>query len=527
MGQWQTLRQVGLNLIWGTILGIGMVAYLLIPLAAEAPLISRSEATYDFFKSYHVLTLRHLLTFLYPEALGSPLAGDYIRKELWEDVGYFGLMPFILAIVGAIWGWHRRSHTRFLAVSFLLSLILTMDSPLLRFLYKVLPGFHLFRCPSRFLFLTAFFGITLAGIGLEETMGRVSKRYRRPLVASIIAGFLLLIVSGEGIFYARRYLNTVPHQRVLPTTAYQEFLSSDTTIFRVATLYRPTVNYGWAASMGLQMIGGYDPFNFNHYQAYFDLLKRGTIRPQASARVWTDLTRISRGDLLDALNVKYLISPRPLKVRAKRFELVGHWRDQPVFVFYLGMKRSDIYIYRNSQFLPRAFWINELVEAEDERHMIVQMKQRQLNDTAIILGPTNKSFSCSTSHDDQVEVLGASGGHLKLQTQNRAPRFLVISEVWHPGWRAFIDGDHLRLHRTNLALMGAWIPPGRHLVKLDFRPCYWPVAIGISAVSGSVFLFLLVSLCRQCRQTTPKSMELPTLQANESSKAENKPAFDA
>jgi hypothetical protein len=369
-----------------------------------------------------------------------------------------------------------------------------MDSPLLRFLYNVLPGFHLFRCPSRFLFLTAFFGITLAGIGLEETMARVGKRYRRPLVAAVIAGIVLLIVSGEGIFYARRYLNTVPHQRVLPTTAYQEFLSSDTTIFRVATLYRPTVNYGWAASMGLQMIGGYDPFNFNHYQAYFDLLKRGTIRPQASARVWTDLTRISRGDLLDALNVKYLISPRPLKVRGKRFELVGHWEDQPLFVFYGGMRRSDIYAYRNNHFLPRAFWVNDLVEVENKQEMLTLMKRKRLSHTAIILGSKQMSFSFSDSPEDQVVVLGASGGCLALETQNRTRRFLAISEVWHPGWRGFIDGEELQLHRTNIALMGAWIPPGDHKLELSFRPLYWHLGVVISLVSLGVFLVLLSAI---------------------------------
>jgi hypothetical protein len=231
--------------------------------------------------------------------------------ELWEDVGYFGIIELARAIVGAVWGWGRRSHTRFLVGSFLLSLIMTVDSPLLRFLYNVLPGFQLFHCPSRFLFLTAFFGIVLAGIGLEETIARVRKRYSWPLLAPVFTGLLLLLVSTEGIFYARRYLTTVPHQQVLPVTAYQRFLASDSTVFRVATLNRPTVNYGWAASMNLQIIGGYDPYNFSHYQEYFDLLQWGAIRSK-EASMWTDLVRISRTDLLDALNVKYLVSPVPL-----------------------------------------------------------------------------------------------------------------------------------------------------------------------------------------------------------------------
>ncbi len=502
-GQSRTLRQVALRLLWGAMLGTGLVAYLLIPLAGEAPLISRAEASYTHFLSNNVLTLPHLLTFLHPEAVGSPLDGSYPRAELefWENVGYFGLLQVILAILGAVWGWRRHSHTRFFVISFLISIAAAMDSLLLRLFYNVLPGFKLFHCPSRFLFLTAFFGITLAGIGLEETISRLRKRCRWPLLAPVFTGLLLLVISGEGIFYVHRYLTNVRHQEVIPTTDYQKFLASDDTIFRIATRHRAAVNYGWAASMDLQMISGYDPYNFTHYQSYCDLLEWGEIRPR-EARTWTDLTRLSRGDLLDALNVKYLVSPWPETGHGGRFEQVGHWENQPIFEFYYGMGRSDIYIYRNNHFLPRAFWVNELVEVEDEEQMIALMKRKQITHTAIILGTTQRLFSCSISHEDQVEVLEASGGYLALQTQNLARRFLTISEIWHPGWRAFIDGEELELHRTDVALMGAWIPPGKHRIELRFHPVYWRAAVVITAVSGAIFLFLFSVLWLRRRQVT-------------------------
>ena len=122
------------------------------------------------------------------------------------------------------------------------------------------------------------------------------------------------------------------------------------------------------------------------------------------------------------------------------------------------------------------------------------MKRKRLSHTAIILGANQGVISGSMSPGDKVEVLGASGGYLTLQTQNRTRRFLVISEVWHPGWRAFIDGDELQLHRTNVALMGAWIPPGDHKLELSFRPVYWHLGVVISLVSLGVFLVLLSAI---------------------------------
>jgi uncharacterized membrane protein YfhO len=155
--------------------------------------------------------------------------------------------------------------------------------------------------------------------------------------------------------------------------------------------------------------------------------------------------------------------------------------------------------------------VNDLVETENETEMIAQMKRQELTRTAIISGPKNRFISCSASHDDQVEVLEAFGGHLALETQNRARRFLVISEVWHPGWRAHIDGRDIKLYRTDVSLMGAWIPAGKHRVVLRFSPCYWPAAVGISALSGVVFLILLAGLFRKRWQTIPKSRDLKTL----------------
>ncbi len=42
----------------------------------------------------------------------------------------------------------------------------------------------------------------------------------------------------------------------------RDFLARDEDLFRVAPLGRATVNYGWSASMDLQLVTGYDPFNY-------------------------------------------------------------------------------------------------------------------------------------------------------------------------------------------------------------------------------------------------------------------------
>ncbi|MFI5340977.1 MAG: hypothetical protein ACHQ7N_14210 [Candidatus Methylomirabilales bacterium] len=488
-------RQEGRQVVgWaglGGLLAIGMAAYLLLPLVAEMPLISRGQASDAFFHSGHGLGVRHLLTFIYPEALGSPLTGGYPGVEMWEDVAYFGLVPLLLALVGAVLG-RRRRPTGFLVVGFLTSLVLALDTPLLRLPYALLPGFRLFRLPGRLLFLTAFFGIALAGIGLEELLARLHRHRPGTWRPQLVAAAMVLVIAGEGTVYARQYLGTMAQSRVVPTTDYGEFLATDRTLFRAAPVDRMTVTYGWAAAMKLQLISGYEPFNLRHYQQYFRLMQSGQVR-QESAVVWTDLLRVARWDLLDALNVKYLLAPVPLQLPSERFELVAHFRDQPVFVFYEGMARTDVFIYRNKKALPRAFWVERVVPADGEDGARAEIQRSVLENLAVVQGSGARGASVPGSPGDRVTVVGAADGYLAVETESQANRFLVISEIWHPGWHALLDGQELPLHRADLALMGAWLPAGKHRLVLEFRPVHWGVALSLSMLSGAAFLGLLVT----------------------------------
>jgi len=92
-GQRPTARKLGGYVSVASLLALGMSLYLLLPMAAESPLISRAQATRAFLQSPHTVGLPHLLTLFAPEALGTPLDGSYPSVELWEDVAYCGSIP--------------------------------------------------------------------------------------------------------------------------------------------------------------------------------------------------------------------------------------------------------------------------------------------------------------------------------------------------------------------------------------------------------------------------------------------------
>ncbi|MBI5241064.1 MAG: hypothetical protein HY926_11375 [Elusimicrobia bacterium] len=464
----------------GGVLAAGLAGFLLVPLALESGLLSRGRASYEFFLSGHGLTWRHLLTFLHPEALGSPLSGSYPGVELWEDVAYIGLAPLALAAAGLALTW-RQARTRLLAAALLASLALALRSPLQRLLFDAVPGFHLFRLPGRALFLTGWFALALAGLGLEEVLRRLRRRLPSPWPAAA-AALLIAATAWDGARYARRYIAMLPRQQLLPDADFRRFFAGRDRPYRIAPLERHLIHYGWAAPMGLELAAGFSSYNYSHYQGYCDVLRWGRPRDEG-ARVWTDIPAVSRPDLLDALNVRFLVSSRELRLPPGRFALAARLKDQPVFAYYRGLTRSDMCIYENRLARPRAFFADRAVLAGSAREALDRIRHSDLRRAAVVEADRAEA-AAPPGPGDRLEVVESRAGRLVLRARAAGPRFLVASEVWHPGWRATIDSRPLVLRKTDFALLGAWLPPGDHRLELDFRPPGWGLGWALAALSA-------------------------------------------
>jgi uncharacterized membrane protein YfhO len=89
---------------------------------------------------------------------------------------------------------------------------------------------------------------------------------------------------------------------------------------------------------------------------------------------------------------------------------------------------------------------------------------------------------------------------VEATTDADGPMFLVLSQTFHPGWAATIDGQPAPILSANVAFQAIEVPAGQHNIALRFRPRSFQAGVWIS---GATLLGLLVVVARRVRVLSP------------------------
>jgi len=57
-----------------------------------------------------------------------------------------------------------------------------------------------------------------------------------------------------------------------------------------------------------------------------------------------------------------------------------------------------------------------------------------------------------------------------VETDTPADALLLLNDVWHPWWRATVDGAATNILRADVIFRAVAVPPGQHVVRFTFEP---------------------------------------------------------
>jgi hypothetical protein len=201
------------------LVGIGAAAVQLVP--AWIPAAASHQALADFgFKAVGSLPPAALVGLLMPFPLRSL---QWWRGNTSEYYLYAGALTLVLTAVAL---WRLRSRTvGFHALLGVVGLLLALGShlELFRLLTDLVPGFGMFRYPSRSVLLSSLALATLAGLGLDALRTAAGPGLE-PLVRGLRWGALMLLLALLGTLGLLVRLGETPHGGFLADLFGQEVM---------------------------------------------------------------------------------------------------------------------------------------------------------------------------------------------------------------------------------------------------------------------------------------------------------------
>jgi hypothetical protein len=112
----------------------------------------------------------------------------------------------------------------------------------------------------------------------------------------------------------------------------------------------------------------------------------------------------------------------------------------------------------------------EFIEGEDfDPQEMVILESEQAGSALHDNTPAGFKSSCS--------VLDYDNEHITVRALANQPGYLVLSEVFYPGWVATVNGEKVPILRANYLFRAILLDQGEHEVRLRFAS--WPFRVGV------------------------------------------------
>ena len=217
--------------------------------------------------------------------------------------------------------------------------------------------------------------------------------------------------------------------------------------------------------------------------------------------------------LLDLLNVRYIVSNEGFLTAdgspdfAGRLNLFGQGHIQLITgmpdLGELSLVDSSAdgwyQLYERHTVLPRFFGVNQFEVIADKGLRLAKLQEPDFDPgrVAILENP----FGGELAGNLQALSLACyqANGYSLVAEVDGGSILLVMSEIFYPGWKAYVDGESREILRVDHTFRGLYLEEGKHEVLVVFDPLAFKLGLLVSTVtSASVAGMLVYVSLRRC-----------------------------
>jgi len=511
------------------VIAVGLGAIQLLPTNELTNYSVREE--FSFVRSTEgELWWEQMITILIPKIFGSsnalgsgnpsPYWGPESNWNFWETCIYTGIAAFTLALFAL--KYIKKNRYIAITAGFALFAILYAlgDNFIIHgFFYNFVPGFSKFRSLGRWGFFFVFAVAFLSGFGLQELINsKTSEKFFKKVIIALasitlvitivvqlhLVDSIIFVLLRTGAFrfespqaafpvaYEIAQSQTLISAAIVLGTLLILFLflkSKLTTTSAVVLLFaaqfldmyifgfsqnngtiNPDDHFNQRANLIAQWKeeGKSEYFRINMRNSYAMLLDRnqGMIDRIFLLEGYSQLAlqwRFPPGRRMhELLNTKYLVKTDTVLIQ-----------NQP---------RLQTSLAVDSAYLPRAFFVYNYKTFTTVRQESLFIASNQFDPRKIVtlresLGVELKDTSIS-SWRAKIQTYTNNTIGLKVYTPKKG--ILVMSEIYCPGWNAYVDGVPTHVYRADWSLRALIVDQGEHTVVLRYEPKSFYLGASIS-----------------------------------------------
>lgn len=502
-------RENGLKQAWtmslyaagSIVISVGVMAIQFLPTLEIIPLSVRADISYEATIIGSV-QWKQFLTLLVPNYFGATHQHDitfWLTKnywEYWETAMYLGLFPLTLVVL-ALSLLKKNRYIAFLAGVALFGLLFAMGDNffIYPFFYTYIPGFDKFRVPGRLNLYVVFAAALLSAFSLEHIFSQAfqqTKHFRKlPLFILVTAGVVFLVGQLE-LFQPA---SNTPQYEAIHAIASSETTKSVVLLLILAGLFFIFVQKMFSTSLlvaaflvfhvvdinlfGLKYINGVvNPQEyFGRTARLIDFIKEDgkdeyfRVNSRQGGTLLLDrnqgmIDRVFMMEGFGALVLQRMSPPR------KEWDEVCDMLNAK-YRIKIDEQRRTANLATATTYVPRAYMVYQtrVVEGEENVKAFLESNNFDFRTMAVFEEPVDFSLSDTTySTDWSAKITSYKLNSISLEVETPKDGILMLSEIYCPGWTAYVDGVKGQLYRANWSLRAVPVLAGKHVVEVRYEP---------------------------------------------------------
>lgn len=475
----------------------------LLPTLELAPLSERAEIPYEM-SIQGSIAWSQLLTLFAPKFFGTAGGEGYsywgpgAYWQFWETCIYVGAIPLMMVLISATL-WKRSKYIIFFcglaAFSFLFGL--GDNFVVHKFFFDYVPGFSRFRNPARMAVLLSFSASLLSAFAIqhilfEQPPAERLRKYRNLVVALGSAACVLLILttsgSLSGIFPFFRDLEIFSLVKEEVAISGMVFVVSALTLLGLITR-RLQGRWAMVAVLGVFYIdvllfGGHQNSGKVNPREYFSRTNQLTefLSKEGKTELFRVNARNKDGMILDrnqGMIDRIFLTEGFTPLRLQRAYAPLRTSDQLYDLLNVKYKTVTDSVNRrlslvpHPTYLPRAFFLYRMHVVQSEEELLAYLKNPEfdLHTTAVL--EKDPGFTLPTFADTpnwRATIISYENTKIMLEVETSHDGLLVLSEIYYPGWVAYVDSTPTKIYQTDYNLRSLFVLKGTHKVEMIFAP---------------------------------------------------------